>query len=106
MKYKLVLLSDWFVLASQYLLETLGDGGDGGHPAGDGRQHVPVGSHRAVEVPLLRSDTPVYHSRSRLAHQPTPHPPTLTTASRTITLATWSGWQTPEVSEINLVSRG
>ena len=36
-----------------YLLEALCDGGDGGHPAGQGREHVSIWAHGAVEVPLL-----------------------------------------------------
>lgn len=36
-----------------YLLETLCDGGDGWHSTGEGGEHVTIGSHRAVKVPLL-----------------------------------------------------
>lgn len=91
-----------------YLLKSFCYGGDGGHSTGDSRYHVTFRPHRAVEVPLLWVNRIcrfiVNHSKSFT--QALAEWIFLTTASRTMILATWSGGQTPEVSAINLVSRG
>lgn len=39
----------------RYLLKAFRNGGDRWHSTGDGRQHVAVRAHRAVEIPLLHA---------------------------------------------------
>lgn len=94
-----------------YLLKTFCYGGDGWHSTGDGWEHVAIRSHRAVKVPLLQEQRQWQEGRFKggpltAGIQSLKKCLFLTTASRTMILATWSGWQIPEVSEISLVSRG